>query len=161
MVDTIAVRTALVDLLEAAGAQNIYTEDPKLIDWEAVVDHLRQQDTQYVQIWVLRRVGSLPMTSETHHGQVPIGCMVYWNHTFNVMMFFGYIEGSSEDQMQGLIDTVLTYMQEQRTLSETAFGVLAPLALQSIQPRELGGIGGYEATFTITVQTHETGLTPV
>ena len=145
------------DLLEAAGAKNIYTEDPKLMDWERVVGMLRQQDGQFIQCWVLRRVGSLPLVTG---GFVP-GCMVYWNHTFNVMMFFGYIEGSSEDQMQGLIDQVLTYMQVQRTITDTAFGALAPLALSSIQPRELGGVGGYEATFTITIQTHEGGLSPV
>jgi hypothetical protein len=62
--------------------------------------------------------------------------------------------------MQDLIDTVLTAMQDERTMTNTAFGALAPLALQSIQPRELGGIGGYEAIFTITIQEHETGITP-
>lgn len=160
MVDTTAVRDELKTLLEAAGAENIFTEDPKLINWDVTMDMLRQPDSQFVQCWVLRRVGSLPMTSETHHGQVPIGCMVYWNHTFNVVMFFGYIEGTSEDQMQGLIDQVLTAMQRERTISETAFGVLAPLALSSVQPSELGGIGGYTCTFTITVQTHETGVDP-
>lgn len=158
--DSLTIRAQIKSLLEAAGADNVYTEDPKLIDWETVIDMLRQQDKQYIQAWVIRRVGSVPWTSEDHHGLVPIGCVVQWHHTFNIMMFFGYIEGSSEDQMQALIDTVLTYMQDKRTLNSTVFGVEQPMSLESVQPSELGGVGGYTCTFVLRCQVDDTGVNP-
>jgi hypothetical protein len=151
------MRDSIKTLLEAAGAENVYTEDPKLVDWPTVFDMLVQQNKQFIQAWVIRRVGSVPLTSETSQ-YVPIGCAIYWNHTFNVMLFFGYVEGSSEDQMHALIDQVLTYMQGKRTLGNTAFGVMAPLTLTGIRPEQLGGIGGYEATFTLVAQQHESGV---
>lgn len=160
-VDVSVIRAAIVAALTAAGAENIYTEDPLLVDWDTIIEKLRQEDTQFIQCWVIRRVGSIPLVSETDYGKVPIGCAVFWHHTFHIMMFFGYIENTSEDQMQDLIDTILTAFQTNRTLGNTVFGIQRPLSLQSIQPRELGGISGYEATFALMVEAHELGLTPV
>lgn len=159
-VNTLAIRDAIIAELELAGAKNVYPEDPKLIDWESTMDQLRQQDGQYIQMWKVRRVGSVPSTSETNHGQVPIGCAVFWQHTFSVIMFFGYIEGSSEDQMQALIDSVLDYFQTKRTLGDLVFGIARPLGLAELRPTELGGVGGWEGTFMLQVEDHQYGLTP-
>lgn len=160
-VNTTEIRDQIVADLGLAGAENIYTEDPRLTDWDAVVSFLRQSDEQYVQAWVVRRIASDPHTSETDFGRVPIGCAVFWWHTYSIMMFFGYVENVSEDAMQGLIDSVLTYFQTRRTLGETVFGIRKPLALTQMEPRELGGLAGMECTFTLTVEDHELGLTPV
>lgn len=158
--DTLTIKTAIKTKLEAAGAQNVYTEDPKLVDWEAVVDSLRQPNQEYVQCWVMRRVSSIAHTSDTDHGRVPT-CEVHWDHTYNVTMFFGYIEGVSEDVMQALIDTILTYFQSVRTLDDLVFGIARPLSLQSIRPAELGGVGGYEADFSLSVYDIQSGVGPV
>lgn len=160
-VNSTEIRDKIIELLGLAGAKNIYTEDPRLTDWEAVIGNLVQSDGQYVQAWVIRRVGSLAHTSETDFGRVPIGCAVFWEHTFNIMMFFGYVQDSSENQMQALIDQILTYFEVQRTLGETVFGIRRPLSLIRIEPRELGGLAGWECTFALVVEDHESGLTPV
>lgn len=158
--DTLVIRSAIKAKLEAAGAENVYTEDPRLIDWEAVVDSLRQTNREYVQCWVMRRVSSIPHTSETNHGRVPT-CEVHWEHTYNITLFFGYIEAVSEDVMQALVDTILSYFQSVRTLDGLVFGNARPLALQGIQPAELGGIGGYEARFALTFYDVQTSVVPV
>jgi len=158
--DTLAIRDKIKTELETAGAENVYTEDPLLVDWEAVIDNIRQQNREFMQCWVIRRVASIPNTSETNLGRVPIGCEVHWNHTYEITMFFAYLASASEDQMQTLIDMVLVYFQSLRTFGDLVFGITRPLGLQSLRPSELGGVGGYEARFALTVYAIEQGVSP-
>jgi hypothetical protein len=105
------------------------------------------------------RERSLPMTSETDRGRVPIGCQVHWNHTFEIGFFVSEF-GDQQDYLQSKVDQILDHFQSVRTLNDLVFGIARPLTLNRIGAVEMWGIGGWLAHFELTVYAIETGVTP-
>lgn len=146
--DSLAIATQIKAEIEAAGGINVFDRIPRIENMQAIIDSLLTDNREFVHFWTIQRVASFPRTSETHPGSVPIGCLVYWMHDFQVILRVAYLQEYA-DRIDSLIyfhqivDQVLTALAGKRTYG--AWNSFAPLALVDIRE---GAIGG-------TVMTHD------
>lgn len=157
--NTSAIAEAIASELRLAGAEHVYVNYPKISDFEQLLDEL-QDSGDYLSFWFVRRRSSMPMTSETNRGRVPIGCQVHWIHRFEVGFFIGERE-EAQDYLQEMIDDILGHFAAVRTLGELVFGIERPLVLENVVPFEAWNVGGWLATFELAVYDIQEGVTPV
>lgn len=157
--NTSAIAEAIAAELRLAGASHVYVNYPKISDFEQLADELRDPE-DFISFWFVRRRASLPMTSETNRGRVPIGCQVHWIHRFEVGFFVGERE-SAQPYLQESIDDILEHFAAVRTLGELVFGIERPLTLESVAPFEAWGVGGWLAVFELAVYDIQEGVVPV
>jgi len=141
--NTLAVKAAIKSSLEGAGAQNVYTVEPKLEDLSDMIDRVMQSDGKFLQYWVIRRVAGIPETSDTMPGFVPIGCLVRWMQRFVIDMYIAYQEADEDrdaslDHFDTIADQVLTSMADERTLGGVGWNMFRPLALLDVRDDRLG-----------------------
>lgn len=141
--DTIAVKAAIKDALVTAGAENVYTVEPKLEDISDMLDRVMQLDREFLQYWVIRRVSGIPETSDTMPGFIPIGCVVRWMQRFVIELYVAYQEADEDreaslDRFDKIADQTLTAMAENRTLDGVGWNMFRPMALLDVRDDRLG-----------------------
>jgi len=142
-----AIQTAIYNkLISVTGVANVST-GPKTS--REAADFLANAVTSagVIQQWTIRRVASVPETSQSAPGDVPT-MQVSWKHTFLIDFYYAYQADVSEDAFQSIIDAVLLAFQSQRTLG--GFSNERPLALTGIEEYSLQGVIGYIAHFELT-----------
>lgn len=158
-ISRLAIQAAIKAKLESvAGIENVYTDYRRAADVTDFVNKFRTADTNYIHTWLIRRTASDPHTSESHKGQVTIGSVLHYYHTFPIEFFFAYQNETSEALFQSHIDDVLNAFSNQRTLG--GWNTERPLALLGTQQDYLGPVYGHKALFTITVIDYQGGIIP-
>jgi hypothetical protein len=140
--DTLAVKTAIKNALVAAGAQNLFTVEPRLEDLSDLIDKVMQRDGQFLQYWIIRRAATIPETSDTLPGYVPMSCIVRWMQRFAITLYIAYQEAdedreASSDHFDRISDQVLSGMAPNRTLNGAGWNMFRPLALIEIMDDRL------------------------
>jgi hypothetical protein len=140
--DTLAVKAAIKDALVTAGAENVFTVEPRLEDLSDLIDKVMQADGQFLQYWIIRRASTIPETSDTLPGYVPIRCIVRWMQRFSISLYIAYQEAdedreASSDHFDTICDQVLYAMAPNRTLNGVGWNMFRPLALVEVMDDRL------------------------
>lgn len=156
-----AIQAEIKTQLElVSGVENVYEDDRNPQDVQAWLEQFVNSAETRVQTWRIRRNRSLALTSEAPRGQfVPRGSETWYQHQFEVDLFYGWREGLTETEFQDLIDDVLDQFKNKRSLG--AWSATAPLMLNRTQMGVLGDMYGHQAFFGVEVIAQETGLVPV
>lgn len=144
------------------GVYNVYVDEIRTLDVQALVDAFQDDDdTAFLQTWILGRIASPNETNESTGGrEVAIRSEVRWVHTFQLELWFGIKKDASEPVFQALIDAVLDSFVNQRSLG--GFTTRKPLELTGIRNDQLRGLVACRvARFEVTVIDLVNGLTPV
>lgn len=141
--DTIAVKAAIKDALVEAGAENVYTIEPKLEDIQDMIELVLQADREFLQYWVIRRVSGIPETSDTMPGILPIGCKVRWFQRFVIELYVAYQEADEDrdaslDHFDRVADQMLFAMADNRTLDGVGWNMFRPMALIDVREDRIG-----------------------
>ena len=138
------------------GVENVYEDFPRANDVDEFIAKFMESDETNLQFWVITRIASPPNTSE-NASRIPVRS-VWYNHQFDISLWYGIKTDDSETKFQALIDVVLGVFADKRTLSGCYVPV--PLGLYSVRNDVKNQVQCRVASFSVVVVEQQNGLTP-